>query len=201
MGRDPADPQATTLREYLRGTTSPSHDLLDAAMRPASDWRSAKDYVRFLMDQYTARLSVEAWLTQKAPAHLRPPRQTPLLLRDLQKLGAPSPAQGLQFELDYRSQATAVGAAWVLAGSSLGNRAMLNDMKQTLPEDVALPHEFLSSRAMTAFWKVLRKRVEAPAGEAEAKEAARSAVCVFEHFLSVAGSPADSTARELESVK
>ena len=181
-----ADKEAKTLREHLREATSHSHDLLDASMRPASDWRSADDYARFLTAQLTARIPVEAWLSLHAPDGLRPPDQTPMLVSDLEELGITATTPDLEFDLDYRGDGTALGVAWVLAGSSLGNRAMLSDMKRALPEGTTWPHEFLSSCAMTDFWKGLRARVEAPAAAAEAHEASCAATAVFEHFLGVA---------------
>ena len=201
MGPDRADYEAQTLREHLREATSHSHDLLDASMRPASDWRSPGDYARFLTAQLTARISVEAWLSQHAPEELDPPQQTRLLRSDLKGLGEAVAAADHEFELDYRGEATAVGVAWVLAGSSLGNRAMLGDMKRVLPKSTVWPHEFLSSRAMTHFWKGLRARVEAPANLVEAREASRAATAVFDHFLSVARADHDDTKLELEEVQ
>ena len=201
MGPDRADNEAQTLREHLREATSHSHELLDASMRPASDWRSLGDYARFLTTQHAARLPVEAWLSRYAPAELRPPEQTPLLESDLDELAQTTAAPRHEFELDYRADATVVGVAWVLAGSSLGNRAMLGDMKRAAPEGPSWPHEFLSSRAMTDFWKRLRARVEAPANLTQAKEASRAATAVFDHFLEVArGGPA-SYSKELEGAE
>ena len=198
MGPDHSVKRSRTLREHLRKATSHSHDLLDASMRPASDWRSSSDYARFLTAQLTARNPVEAWLLRHAPAELNPPEQTRLLRSDLQALGEVVTAADHKFKLDYRGEATAVGVAWVLAGSSLGNRAMLSEMKRTLPEDMAWPHAFLSSRAMTDFWKGLRTRVEAPVDLLQAKEASRAATAVFEQFLEVARACSGSEIVELE---
>ena len=196
MGSRRRDTNAVTLREQLRSATAHSHDMLDTSMRPASDWRSREDYAWFLSTQYTARASVELWLSMFAPADLKPPEQTPLLAHDLGQLREPIPTTQPRFDMSFQGDATAIGAAWVLAGSSLGNRAILHDMERALPREARWPQQFLSSRAMTAFWKELRSRVEIPVSRNEADEAGRAARCVFEHFLSVARCEASPPALE-----
>lgn len=183
MGSDRRDKQVVTLRDHLRGATASSHDLLDTSMRPASDWCSRDDYANFLATQYAARFAIEQWLAEHAPEHLAPPAQTPLLARDLGVLGKVVSNPPNAFTLTYDGEATAIGVAWVLAGSSLGNRAMLHDMQRSLPEGTDWPRDFLSSRAMTHFWNALRQKVEVPVSAKEADEATRAATKVFEHFL------------------
>lgn len=173
-----------TLRDHLRRATASSHQRLDRSMRPASDWRSREDYARFLSTQYAARLPVEAWLLAFAPAGLKPPEQTQLIARDLSRLGASVPGRSGGFSLDEFGPNAVIGVAWVLAGSSLGNRAMLRDMQRALPAGTAWPHDFLGSRAMTEFWKGLRVRIDGRAGQAERTQSASAARCVFDHFLS-----------------
>jgi len=190
------DTNERTLREHLKGATAHSHDTLDSSMRPASDWRSLEDYARFLRAQYAARAPVEVWLSMFASVDLKPPEQTPLLAHDLAMLGQPMPTPSPGFAMTFNGEATATGVAWVLAGSSLGNRAMLHDMQRSLSGGSEWPHVFLSSHGMTAFWKTLKVRVEAPASRTDAEEATRAARCVFEHFLGVARS--DAAARVLE---
>lgn len=174
---------ANTLRDHLRRATACSHERLDQSMRPASDWRSREDYARFLSTQYAARLPVETWLLAHAPAGLKPPEQTPLIARDLTRLGAPVPGRGSGFALAEVGQSAVIGVAWVLAGSSLGNRAMLRDMERALPSQTVWPHDFLGSRAMTEFWKALRVRIEARTKPAECARSASAARGVFDHFL------------------
>lgn len=182
-------PNAVNLRSHLRSATSGLHDKLDASMRPASDWRSRSDYARFLTVQYQARLPIEAWLAMFAPADLKPPEQTPLLARDLAALGAAIPGGEDRFAIDWQGTATALGVAWVLAGSSLGNRSMLHDMQRALSHDPDRPHgvdwprEFLSSTAMTQFWKGLKGPLEEPALPQRRDPAGQAARDVFAHFL------------------
>lgn len=172
----------------MRAATAHSHDRLDTSMRPASDWRSREDYGRFLSVQFCARVPVEHWLSSFAPADLRPPEQTHLLVSDLINLGMPIPKAGDALGLEYKGRATAIGVAWVLAGSSLGNKAMLLDMQRTLPQGERWPHYFLGAEAMTEFWKTLRSGVEIAVDAQAAQEATRAATFVFDHFLDAANS-------------
>lgn len=185
------DPNAPTLREHLRSATAQAHSVLDAASQSASQWRSTKDYADFLTAQYTARISVELWLSMFAPAELKPPEQTPMLAHDLSNLGRTIPVLHPKFDADFAGEASALGVAWVLAGSSLGNRAMLHEMKQGPHGGANWPHQFLSSHSMTEFWKNLRRQVERPTSREEAEEATRAAQGVFEHFVRGAKAPAD----------
>lgn len=191
------------LRAYLRSATMAAHDLLDDAMQAASGWQTRHDYARFLALQYAARLPLEAWLTTHAPADLIPPPQTPLLARDCEALGmqlppaSPLPATAAFRPLGSALPATALGAAWVLAGSALGNRAIARQVAQI--GGGAWPVAFLGDGAMMAFWQSLRVRIEGPVGALDAESAARAADAVFAHFLAVAApaqplsdTPADS---------
>lgn len=199
---DTATPQPG-LRAYLRSATMAAHDLLDDAMQAASGWQTRHDYARFLALQYAARLPLEAWLTTHASADLIPPPQTPLLVRDCEALGMQlPPASRLPASAAFRlpasaSPATALGAAWVLAGSALGNHAIARQVAQI--GGGAWPVAFLGDGAMMAFWQSLRARIEGPVAAFDAESAAHAADAVFAHFLAVATSarpmsdtPADS---------
>ena len=188
MGAERTDRSPETLRQHLRGATAAAHDRLDQAMRPPEDWRSNGAYARFLSSQFQARIAVEEWLSDHAPADLTPPEQTSALADDLRALGAEMPTQRFEFSLEDQGSATMLGAAWVLAGSSLGNRAMHRDMRRALPEVEQWPDAFLSSTEMTKFWHGLRSRIEAPASPEEQDTAVRAAMQVFDHFLHVAQS-------------
>lgn len=199
---DTATPQPG-LRAHLRSATMAAHDLLDEAIQAASGWQTRHDYARFLALQYAARLPLEAWLTAHAPADLIPPPQTPLLARDLMALRLElPPACALPAAAAFRPRAfalpaTALGVAWVLAGSALGNRAIARQVAQI--GGGAWPVAFLGDGAMMAFWQSLRARIEGPVAARDADTAARAADAVFAHFLAVAApqwpmtdAPADS---------
>ena len=182
-----AQPQES-LRGHLRAATMAAHELLDHAMQAASGWQNRADYARFLALQHAARAPLEDWLAANAPADLVPPLQTPLLARDLAALGATLPPSSSPFgpveTLAKASSGEALGAAWVLAGSALGNKAIAKQVARI--GGGQWPTSFLGDKAMMAFWQSLRARIERPATLAEAAGATRAAEAVFAHFLAVA---------------
>lgn len=173
-----------SLRTHLRAATMAAHDLLDHAMQAASGWQTRSDYARFLALQYAARVPLEDWLARHAPSDLSPPSQTPLLARDLAALGldVPKPAPGLT--PDMPAPGEALGTAWVLAGSALGNRAIAKQVARIGGGE--WPTAFLGDDTMMTFWQGLRARIERPAEPDEAEGATRAAEAVFAHFLAVA---------------
>jgi heme oxygenase len=179
---------AGDLRAHLRAATMAAHDLLDQAMQAASGWQTRADYARFLAIQHAARAPVEAWLAAHAPEDLVPPAQTPLLARDLAALGVALPATCPPFDPRQTPAATAsgsaLGTAWVLAGSALGNRAIARQVARI--GGGAWPVAFLEDGAMMDFWQGLRRRIERPAPAEEAADARRAADAVFAHFLGFA---------------
>lgn len=175
---------AQDLRLHLRAATMAAHDLLDHTMQAASGWHSLADYTRFLSLQHAARAPIEAWLETHAPAGLRPPVQTRLIARDLAALGQSLPAPAPRFAMDEASGSAALGAAWVLAGSALGNKAILKQMRRASAAHVGgWPAAFLGDEAMLIFWQGLRARLEQPASAAQAAAAASAAEAVFAHFI------------------
>ena len=192
-----------SLRTHLRAATMAAHDLLDHAMQAASGWQTREDYARFLALQHAARAPLESWLAIHAPGDLAPPPQTPLLARDLAALDMALPAPAPTLTL-FRTGAgpavgTALGTAWVLAGSALGNRSIAKQVARI--GGGAWPTAFLGDEAMMAFWQGLRARIERPAAPAEAEGATRAAEVVFAHFLAVAEhGQAPDNARESLSV-
>jgi heme oxygenase len=172
------------LRSHLRAATMAAHDLLDHAMQAASGWQSREDYAHFLELQHAARAPLEDWLDAHAPEALRPPRQTPLIARDLAELGRPTPAPAPVFTLGRTGTGHALGAAWVLAGSALGNRSIAKQVSRI--GGGAWPMAFLGDGAMLGFWQALRERIEQQARPSEAEGATNAATAVFAHFLAVA---------------
>lgn len=183
------------LRASLRGATASAHDLLDHAMRAASGWSTRADYVRFLKLQHAARHPVETWLARHCPDASRPPAQCWLIAQDLTKLGCDLPADARPFTPGQTGtrEGLALGVAWVLAGSSLGNRAILKEVVRVSggERDACWPHAFLADEAMLTFWQGLRRRIERPAAIAEVEAASAAATAVFDHFLAAAGQPAE----------
>ncbi|MEM9310293.1 MAG: biliverdin-producing heme oxygenase [Pseudomonadota bacterium] len=190
------------LRHTLRGATASAHDLLDGTMRAAAGWASRDDYARFLSLQYAARLPVETWLADNAPADLNPPAQASLIAQDLVELGEPVPASASPFDLPVPAveaaevtRAEALGAAWVLAGSSLGNRAILAEVRRAAEQNAQplWPTRFLSDAAMLDFWKGLRTQLEGSADIEDVERATCAAAAVFEHFIAHAQTSQDGS--------
>lgn len=187
-----AKPAATdNLRQSLRGATAQAHDLLDNAMQEASGWTKKSDYARFLTLQYAARAPVEKWLNLNAGRGFAPPPQSPLIADDLRALNLAIPPVASDFALDERlmrehASSATLGAVWVLAGSALGNRAILGEIKRAACGAPSWPHTFLGDEAMLTFWKSLRRQIERPAGAAEMNAASAAAAAVFDHFLAAA---------------
>ena len=166
-----------SLRAHLRAATAPAHGKLDETFDPA-DFGRGETYAGFLRFQLAARRPVEAWLAAHCPVAFRPPPTVPLIERDLKALGAIPPAHPVACQLDPSSDP--LGVAWVLAGSSMGNRAMLAAMAKSGISD--LPAAFLSDPDMPRFWQEMRPLLERPANEAEAAPAVASANAVFTMF-------------------
>jgi heme oxygenase len=184
MALEAAAAPGESLRSHLRAATMAAHDLLDHAMQAASGWQTRADYARFLGLQHAARAPIEAWLAAHAPSGLIPPEQTGLLARDLAALGADAPPPAPLFSMGRCEPGHALGTAWVLAGSALGNKAIARQVARI--GGGAWPVAFLGDDAMMSFWQALRSRIETPANPDEAAGATRAAEAVFAHFLSVA---------------
>ena len=189
---------AQDLRGHLRAATMAAHDLLDHTMQAASGWQTRADYGRFLSLQHTARAPVERWFADHAPPALHPPAQTPLIAADLAALGIGLPAPAAPFAMTPDSAGEVIGAAWVLAGSALGNKAILKHMRRASGQTGdRWPAAFLGDGAMLAFWQGLRVVLERPANPAEASAATAAASAIFAHFLahaSIAAAPPDTAA-------
>lgn len=173
-----------SLRTHLRAATMAAHDLLDHAMQAASGWQTREDYARFLGLQHASRAPLESWLAAHAPENLVPPPQTGLIAKDLAQLGMAVPPPAPLFTIGRPGPGAALGIAWVLAGSALGNKAILRQVARI--GSGAWPTTFLGDDGAMAFWQDLRARIERPAATSEAEGATRAAEAVFAHFLGVA---------------
>jgi heme oxygenase (biliverdin-IX-beta and delta-forming) len=173
-----------SLRTHLRAATMAAHELLDHAMQAASGWQTRADYARFLSLQHAARAPLEAWLAAHAPTGLAPPPQNGLIAQDLAQLHTPLPAPAPLFTIGRPGPGAALGIAWVLAGSALGNKAIARQVARI--GGGTWPTAFLGDDGAMTFWQDLRARIEGPAAPDEAAGATRAAEAVFAHFLAVA---------------
>ena len=187
------------LRQSLRGATEAAHDLLDGSMRAAAGWKTQEHYARFLKLQYAARFPVESWLESNAPERLCPPAQCMLIAEDLRALDEDIPSGADAFDLPLlrgpERDAQILGAAWVLAGSSLGNRSILGEVRRIAMAtgEAPWPARFLGDEAMLEFWKRLRPMLETSAEMEQVELASAAASAVFDHFIAHAQShPADA---------
>lgn len=201
------------MRDALRDATAQAHDQLDGTMRSVAGWASLDDYARFLSLQYSARLPIEAWLDNNAPEDLRPPPQAPLIAQDLKAMGRPVPSDDISFNTssahrddqehaetrgkglgdaqhakkaqERAGRSAALGTAWVLAGSSLGNRAILGEIRRTAKKKgwSQWPARFLGDEGMLTFWKRLRVELEESSEMETFEVAIHSAASVFDHFI------------------
>ncbi len=168
-----------TTRDYLRVGTAEAHDTLDVRLGALAEG-DERDYAQFLEIQYRARVNIESWLDERC-ADMAPPRQTDVIARDLTELGVPIPADVLAF--DVSADSDPLGICWVLAGSSLGNRAIL---ARLVKADVQWPVAFLSDRRMADYWQRLRPLIERPHSPAEDPSVLGAAQASFAHFNAVA---------------
>jgi len=165
----------------LRDATWALHERVDHAL-VSLDLADRLDYIGFLTVQFAARGPIEAWIARGLSQFEPPPPQTGLIAADLHALGAATPADITEhFDCD---PAGGLGVAWALGGSSLGNRAMLADLRK---RGAAMPTTFLGDPAMPAYFARLRARLELPADDAETAEASiAGARAVFAAFLRAA---------------
>lgn len=146
----PSGASTLPLRAVLREATAAEHGRLDAAMGTL-DLSRPEDYARFLRVQLAGREPVEAWLAAVAGTDAPPP-MSPLIRTDLEALGVDAPRQtGTPF--DPGTAEGAIGTAWVLAGSHLGNRMMLRRLAERAP--AGWPVAFLSDEQMAAHWRAI----------------------------------------------
>ena len=179
----------TQLRMQLREATAPVHTRLDRLVgdMPLS---SQADYTAFLLAQFEARRLLDKAFADQPPVFLpAPPVQAELIASDLRELVVDTPFFVGQLSLDCAH--TSLGAAWALAGSSLGNRAMLLQRRKA---GLGGPVRFLSDPAMPAYFQRLVEVLKRPFADCEiaaAVNGANRAFAVFEkafaaHMLEVA---------------
>lgn len=169
--------RAKSLRDVLRSETRDLHDVLDQSLSPLAN---DGGYPTFLAIQYAARWPVEAWFAQVGSV-MQPPVLTGLVELDLAELGCTPPACPISFR--PADPAEALGIAWVLAGSSLGNRVL---HKRRLAYDGGRATAFLSDQNMPRFWGRLRPRLCRQASDPGLDKAIDGARRTFGHFIAVA---------------
>ncbi len=168
-----------TTRDYLRVGTAEAHDTLDVRLGALVEG-DERDYARFLDIQYRARVNIQSWLSERC-ADTAPPRQTDVIARDLAELGVPIPSHSPAF--DVSADSDPLGTCWVLAGSSLGNRAIL---ARLVKAEMQWPVAFLSDRRVVEYWQRLRPFIERPHSPVDDPPVLAAAQASFAHFNAVA---------------
>lgn len=174
-----ADVTGRSIRQCLRDATSNAHARLDDQLGPLA-LGSMDDYAAFLAIQYRARIGIEAWLSGQS-LDMVPPPQAALIASDLAALGFPATDAAPAFA--PAEQAQPLGVCWVLAGSSLGNRAIL---ARFAGDTSNRPASFLSDTSMTIYWRDLLPRLQAPLAPGMESTLVAGAQAAFAHFLAVA---------------
>lgn len=172
---------APTLRAGLRDATQADHQALDTLLGRL-DLADRRQYAEFLSVQLRARIGVEQWLFRHCPDQWLPPSQLPALRRDLEWMGySVDEAAAPVFSAPSLTPETWLGAAWVLAGSSLGNKMMERDLATRVP--ASWPMAFVRDEAMPRYFKALRPLLEDTRPNLPSEWAANA---VFAHFLIIA---------------
>ena len=178
MGGGPID-----LREVLKAETRAAHDRLDR-MSAAMPLSGNADYAAFLQAQGSARHAFERAFATTAPFGLAaPPLQTPAVAADLSCLGQVEPSAAPAVHLADPFEA--LGAAWVIAGSSLGNRAMLAARRKA---GLTTANAFFEDRQMPAYFGRVITALQADFALTQAAailNGAHGAFAVFENAFSL----------------
>ena len=139
---------------------------------------SENNYAAFLSAQFAARCAVERALAMQPPAGLAaPPSQAAALSQDLADLGIA--AERLAEEFTLETSAAALGAAWVLAGSSLGNKAMIAQRRKAGSRG---PERFLSDVGLARYFGGLLHVLDRPHSETDIEQAITGAIATFALF-------------------
>ncbi|UVI40363.1 hypothetical protein [Qipengyuania spongiae] len=159
----------------MKVSTRSAHDALDDAIG-AKGLTDGRDYADFLAIQHSARAPLERWADEICPAGMVPPAQCPSIAEDLRALGRDAPAP-VEFRAPYTADWR--GLAWALAGSSLGNRAMLSRRRKI---GAGGPQRFLSDPAMPAYFRDLLPVLAETVDARDEKAAIAAAEAVFQAF-------------------
>ena len=139
---------------------------------------SENEYAAFLSAQFAARCAVERALALQPPMGLAaPPSQAAALSQDLADLGVAPERMHEDFKID--TPAAALGAAWVLAGSSLGNKAMLVQRGKSGAKG---PDRFLSDTSLARYFGGLLHVLDRPHSEVDTQQAINGALATFALF-------------------
>ncbi|QZD88831.1 biliverdin-producing heme oxygenase [Qipengyuania aurantiaca] len=166
------------MRTELKRATAAVHARLDAHVGGLPLGNTA-DYSAFLTAQFGARSAIEPALAKHPLPDLAPmPSQLASLAADLSEMGYRATSATPQTRFANASQS--LGAAWVVSGSSMGNRAILVQRNKA---GCIGPERFLSDTQMANYFRQLVAVLENAPAHIELAEAvlgAKKAFAVFE---------------------
>ena len=189
MSRTPA----AGIREGLRTATARAHERLDSYARRVN-LADQRNYGRFLKAQSGPVKALEAALEQFGVARLLPDwslrRRTAALEHDLEYLHL-HPESSPSVCLTSRAQA--FGTLYVLEGSRLGARVLLQQILDAAPA-LEPATRFLRHGSEHRLWPTFLRALEAKVGAdnmAKCVQGARNAFALFEHsFMEAFAAPA-----------
>lgn len=165
------------MRLQLRQATEATHNRIDA-LAGSLPLTSDGTYALFLAAQYSARHAIEVAFGQVSPAGIAaPPPQCALLAEDLRSLGFKPLCKAAPLQFDDANEA--LGAAWVVSGSSMGNRAILARRHKL---GLSGPERFLSDPGMPAYFRQLVPLLETTASASRLTSAISGAEKTFGLF-------------------
>jgi heme oxygenase (biliverdin-IX-beta and delta-forming) len=182
--RPPPATAAEGLRSQLREGTAAAHARVDS-MLAGIDLRDQRSYCRFLESQAEALLPFEATLADSGVQRLFPDWdqrfRSRALVEDIARLGGD--VQPFT-SLDRLDDNAILGTMYVLEGSRLGARMLLEMVLQSPDVSVREATAYLSHGAGTRLWPDFLKTLESHAAvlrdTAPVIEAARATFALFE---------------------
>ncbi|MBU1329790.1 MAG: biliverdin-producing heme oxygenase [Gammaproteobacteria bacterium] len=176
-----------SLRQQLRSATTPLHHQVDAAFG-AYALHTRDGYSDFLLAHARALFGLEVALEAAGIECLLPDwpqrRRRDALQQDLHTLGLATPhALPLPHALEA---ATCWGLVYVLEGSRLGARLLLERVRETpWPGQLHALH-YLQHAGDSALWPRFLSQLEQAAGELNAAAVCRGAELGFQQFIAAA---------------
>lgn len=154
-----------TMAPVVKRLTAPAHRGAEATVARMAPFEDRGAYVRYLQRLHALYGAIEPGLYARlrpvvADAAARP--KLALLERDLAFLGAPPKAASGVFVPDWRSDARAMGVAYVLEGKTLGSRFLLAEARARLGLDVDAGASFFAGygERTGAMWRSYRDALE-----------------------------------------
>lgn len=135
----------------------------------------ARDITPFLLFQLAARTPLEDWLCDHSETP--PPRMVPVLADAIDSAAVSAKARQTVWTGHPNE---ALGLAWLLTGSSLGNRAILAARRKA---GLTGGEPFLADPSMSEYWQALRATLNREYGEFDTHLAVNGAKRGFDHFL------------------